>query len=328
MFHGLRVEVAADDSELQANLRFDFAKLIKEFEGPAEVRFEAVVCSPPFDRVPPVEAASQTETFVCYDAGGFRYVDYYGRALAVHDRRGETVEIFANDRTFLYEKFYLAILSRTGELLDRRGIHRVHALGLLTERGAALLLLPMHGGKSTLGLALVSASDVKLLSDDSPLINRAGEVLDFPLRMGVRRGDEPQGLLEQYQRNLVREGREPKTLIHLDALGESLAPSGAYPPAVLIAGKWTAAPEPNLIRVSRFRGFASLLRDCVIGLGLPQVVEFFLQSTWSDLFAKSRLVFSRSRASWNLARRSQCYTLLLCRSRERNVELIRRALEG
>ncbi len=69
-------------------------------------------------------------------------------------------------------------------------MHRVHALALAVDRRAMLVLLPMGGGKSTLGAELLRHPDVQLLSDDSPLVDRAGRVHAFPLRLGLLPGHE------------------------------------------------------------------------------------------------------------------------------------------
>ncbi|MCB0344638.1 MAG: hypothetical protein KDD66_05960 [Bdellovibrionales bacterium] len=315
-----------DDKQLQQWLEFDCGCLRSEAIDNPDVSVKAVLAEPQWGLIPPVSASMHSPEYVCYDSGSVRYVDYFGKALAIHHRTSEHVEIVGTNRDFVYEKLYLIVLSRVGELLDRRGIHRVHALGLSTPEGAALVLLPMHGGKSTLGLALMSEPGFKLLSDDTPLISRAGTVLPFPVRLGVRTGDEPDSVPKQFLRSFSRENREPKTLISLDAFGDKVHVNSAVPPRILIVGQWTAAENPSVSAIGVFSAFRALLRDCVFGLGLPQIVEFFLQSTTRDTLSKMMLAWSRIYASLVISVRSKCYRVYLSRDLERNRELILKLL--
>ncbi len=327
VFHGVSVEVGVDDPELTAWLVFDFGLLEAEPVRQASVRLKAQLAEPPWSRIPPVTSSMHSPSYVCYDSGDERYVDYFGRALAIHNRREESVEIFGKDKNLLYEKLYLIILSRVGEILDRQGIHRVHALGLAVGNGAVLVLLPMHGGKSTLALSFVAESGVRLLSDDTPLITRGGRVLSFPVRMGVRAGDEPSEVAAEFMRPFERENREPKTLISLEAFRDKVVVDSLITPSVLIVGQWTAASEPSIVKISRFSAVRALVRDCVFGLGLPQIVEFFLQSTLRDTLSKMYIAWSRLYASVVLAFKSSCYRVYLSRDREANRKLLQKLLQ-
>lgn len=326
-FHGVSVEVDVKDPELTTWLVFDFGLLEAEPVRQANVRLTAQLAEPPWSRIPPVPSSMHSPNYVCYDSGDERYVDYFGRALAIHNRPEESVELFGKDKNFLYEKLYLIILSRVGEILDRQGIHRVHALGLAAGHGAVLVLLPMHGGKSTLALSFVAESGVRLLSDDTPLITRAGRVLSFPVRMGVRTGDEPSELSAEFMRPFERENREPKTLISLEAFRDKVVTDSSTRPSVLIVGQWTAASEPSIVKIGRFSAVRALVRDCVFGLGLPQVVEFFLQSTARDTLGKIYIAWSRLYASVVLVIRSKCYRIYLSRDRDANRKLLLKLLK-
>ena len=322
VFHGVSVRVEAADAMILEWLEFDFSAFKEMAEGDVDVDVSVDLVEPPVSKIPAVQASMHSPEYVCFDEGAVRYVDYFGKALAIHDRRTEQIRIYGEDREFVFEKLYLTILSRVGELLDRRGIHRVHALGLSTKRGASLVLLPMHGGKSTLGLSMIGKDSVQLLSDDTPLITRDGKVLPFLVRLGVRKGDEPDSISPEFFRDFRRVNREPKTLISVNALGDNLARGESYNPGLLIVGRWTGAEEPSVKQIGTLSALRALTRDCVFGLGLPQVVEFFLQSTLRDTFGKAFIAASRMYASLMLASRSECYQVSL----SRNLELNQRAL--
>lgn len=85
----------------------------------------------------------------------------------------------------LYEIVYLFIHSRVGELLDKKGIHRIHACSFSFENNIYVVMLPQGGGKSTLLMGLLKDERIKLISDDTPLCDRKGDILPFPIRIGV-----------------------------------------------------------------------------------------------------------------------------------------------
>ncbi len=62
-----------------------------------------------------------------------------------------------------YEAAYLFLLSRIGEALDQRHLHRIHALALEYFGRAVLAVFPMGGGKSTLGAAMLRFPEIGFL---------------------------------------------------------------------------------------------------------------------------------------------------------------------
>lgn len=57
----------------------------------------------------------------------------------------------------------------------------------------------------------------------------------------------------------------------------------------------------------------ALTANLVFGLGLPQVVEFFLRGGAADLFRKSAIAGSRMAAGVRLLTQAKCYRLMLGR---------------
>jgi len=88
-------------------------------------------------------ASMVTPNAVCYDAGDVRYNDYGGKALSAIDFRRDSVTIVSRDYDLLYEVAYLVVQSRVGERLDRRGVHRLHALGLIYSFNGNFVPLPI-----------------------------------------------------------------------------------------------------------------------------------------------------------------------------------------
>ncbi|MGH7806575.1 MAG: hypothetical protein ACRENT_00610 [Thermodesulfobacteriota bacterium] len=106
--------------------------------------------------------------------------------------------MYGADHDLLHEIVFLFILSTVGQYLDARGLH---ALGVSYNNRGILLILPSGGGKSTLGLELMRHPGFLLLGEDTPLIDRRGYILPFPLRLGVR-PEQDTGIPSQYLRSI------------------------------------------------------------------------------------------------------------------------------
>ena len=207
-FYGLRVAVEADDADLLDDVRRDFSYFRAAPAGAAAVRaaMRVTLTSEPGPRgeLPRLRATLQTPRNIVYRTPAVSYVDYFGRALMTYGRRDGAYTIYCAERDLAHEIAFLTILSRVGEHLDRAGLHRVHALGLQAHGAAVLVLLPMGGGKTTLTLRMLQEEGVRLLSEDSPLVSRTGQVFPFPLRIGVRPGEEPPGVPPEQSRTVQR----------------------------------------------------------------------------------------------------------------------------
>lgn len=320
--HGILVELESNCAQFHEWLSFDFRCFLSSGASrPADVAVEVTLGAIPRDKLPPLVESMHGLQYVCFDSGNIRYVDYFGKAFAIHNYATERVQLFSEDAEFCYEKLYLLIQSRVGELLDRRGIHRVHALGLSTPHGAAIFLIPMKGGKSTLALRALNNPAVRLISDDTPLVRWDGTILPFPIRLGVMPGEVPSGVPAQAVRSFQRELFGPKQLVDASSFHDRIERAG-QPGKFVICGKWTLASEPSIHRISRLRGLRALVRDCVIGLGLPQVVEFFLRTPSKDVLPKGLIALRRLRAVTNLVRRCDVYEMHFCRDQEKNMALL------
>ena len=254
------------------------------------------------------------------------YIDYAGRALMTQARGDGRCIIYCPERDLAHEIAFLTVLSRVGEHLDAVGLHRVHALGLQAQGAAALVLLPMGGGKTTLTLRLLREEGVRLLSEDSPLINRRGEVLPFPLRIGVRPGEEPPGTPADLMRTVQRMEFGPKTLIDIEHWRERIGEP--CPPGVILLGeRWLAGPS-SIAPERRRRALDAMLRHCVVGLGLYQGVEFvFERSAW-ELAGKAGLALRRLRSSLALIRRSRVCRFQIGPDRAQSAQVLAEFLQG
>lgn len=319
-FFGVRVCVQTDEPFLRDALVFDFGAFrASAHETAPFLQITVEIVGYTRAMIPPLVESMRSTEFVCYDDGDCRYVDYFGRALVIFDYARETARVLSQDPVFVYEKLYLLILSRVGEAMDRRGLHRLHGLGIAVDGRAGLFLMPSGGGKSTLALQLLQEPRVKLLSEDTPIVDHQGMMHAFPLRLGLSREQLPADAPAHFIREFPRQRYGVKYLLHLDYFRERLE-STPQSIAFVFIGKWLNARTPRLQKAGRWEVFLTLVRDGVIGLGLPQVVEFFLTGAHKDLRRKGGIVLKRLQAVVRIAWKAKAYRLLMSDDHQANAK--------
>jgi hypothetical protein len=331
-FYGVRVQVECDNGIILDRVHEDF----RYFFQPEELDSEPASChlsihayrrAPDYDALPPIRATIYSPRNICYSDGDLTYIDYFGGALSIYSRRQKTLEIFSNQIHLLHEVIFLTILSRVCEELERKGMHRVHALAMERNGQCALFLLPSGGGKTTLGMGILKLDiPYSLVSEDSPLITRAGRVLPFPLRFGIVAKEKPD-IAPEYLNYLERMEFEPKYLISLRAFEGRIAKSACHPRMIFL-GERTLAPECTIHGTGRITGLKALIRHMIIGVGLYQGVEFLLRTSIIDLFRYAGLFFSRLVAGIAMLRQSRVFIIELGRNPQQNLAEILSFLES
>jgi len=316
--YGYRFELRSSCGSAFDGLCQDFAFFRSDERGGErliELRYE----DPEYDNLPAWDATIHTPRNIVYKNSGESLIDYQGRGIARHDRASGGFRIEGLDQDILYEAAYLFLLSQCGEYLDSQGKHRVHALGVSIEGKGVLVLLPMGGGKSTLAYDLLKHPEVKLLSDDSPLVDRAGNLYAYPLRIGLLPGSE--GEVPEHQRRVInRMGFGPKVSVSYDYFAHRVVPGAA--PGIVFLGSRSLSKGCRVERVGLATGLRTLFSDCVVGLGLFQGVEFVLNRRLSELLPLVGVGSSRLWNSWRLLRRSRVYRVRLGRNRGLNAETL------
>jgi hypothetical protein len=287
---------------------------------PAPVfQLELLLEEPRYDAFPDGDAAIYTPRNVVYHIGGRRIIDFGGRGVAELDSRAHRFRMRSLDPDLLYEAAYLFLLSRIGEACDARGMSRLHAVAFAVHGRAVLAVLPMGGGKSTLGAALLEHPEMELLSDDSPFIDRRGRALAFPLHIGLL-AEPHQSVPRAHVRLIQRMEFGPKYLIDPEWFSGRIVAAAA--PGVLIIGRRTLAAEPRVEPATYTQTMRALVPAMILGVGLFQGLEYLLQSRLFDLAGKAGVVLGRLRNAHALVRASRCYVLHLGRDSARNAELV------
>jgi len=318
-FYGIRLTFNSEDEELATHIERDFRYFISQEHRDIHITITAIKQTPPYDKIPELKGRVFSPLSVCYDDKDTRYIDYNGRALAVYDYHEESGQLYSLEADLLHEIAYLMILSRSGELLDKRGIHRIHALGISIDGRGLLCLLPTAGGKTTLALELLKHPEVTLLSDDTPLISREGQLLPFPLRMGVERGislDIP----ERYTREFRRREYPAKTLIDIDYFKDKIAKTS--PAHFILIGEREFSMKPRLQTMNKAKAVPAFIWTAIVGVGLPQLVEYFVRLTAGDIFSKIKIVLSRALACLRIMRRAKVYRFVVSRDTRLNAKVL------
>ncbi len=240
---------------------------------------------------------------------------------------GGSFQITARDPCLLYEACYLFLLSHISQYLDRRRMHRVHALGACVNGRAVLALLPMGGGKSTPGAHLLRHRDVRLLSDDSPFVDASARVHAFPLHLGLLPGAEAE-VPEQHRRVVRRMEFGPKILVNHEHFASQVCASAE--PGIVFIGSRISSRDCRIEPASLTAGVRAAGSNSVVGLGLYHGLEFILQTSAWELAGKLGVGWSRLANCVRLLRRSRICHLRLGRNNEANaaavVEFSRRVL--
>lgn len=300
-FYGATVRVVSDHAGVLESLRRDFEYFLAA--GPAggasPVRL-ALSLGPPraAGPTPSFLPTFRTREYAVYDKGKTRFIHYADAALAVYDFAKKSGQIYCEDPERLHELGYLAILSRIGEELDLRGLHRVHALGFEFAGRGGILLLPSGGGKSVLALELLRSTELGLLSDDTPLLSREGRLAAFPLRLAFGPSEDLSDIPGRFIRPFRRRRYGLKRLAD-GAFFRGRVRSG-LPAAWLLIGERREGSKPLIEPCGRLSAARALALNLVVGWGVAQMAEYLLRPSLDDIWSLSVIAASRWRSGWRL----------------------------
>jgi len=324
--YGLRIRVSGDCPDVCAAVALDFAW----FRVPADddaPHVDVVIRQdvPDFEPFGALRAAFVTPRNVVYQEGDRTIIDHFGRGLSVLDRTTGRVEITGQDELFLAQVAYLYLLSRIGEHVDRRGLIRFHALGLAGRQGGVAVVMPSGGGKTTLALQALGNPDVRLVSEDTPLLDRAGFLHPFPLRIGMRAA-HLERLPPGWDARVVRSGPDAKYAVEVETFADRVA-SEAVPLRHLVIGFRSLGRDATLEPAPRRTAVTTLVREDVVGFGFFQGMEFLLRHGVRDVLGRVDVTSTRARCCLAGLRRASVWKLTLGRDLDRNWQVLSQLLD-
>ena len=322
--YGASLRFESPDGALLGDLREDFSFFLDAAGGQCAEAITAAVAEPP-----PVPAGARllwrNRKWAAYASpSGSRLVRYPEGALCEFDYRARRGLVRAGDRGLARELAYLLILSRLGEQLDLLGLHRLHAMAAEFGGSAFAAVAPPGGGKTTLLLALAREAGFTPLANDTPLVDGAGRLYPFPLRVALG-SDSPflKDFPPEELRPFKRRHYPPKYLLPAAAPGDA----GPRPcPELFLLGR--TAGRPAIVPASRAGAALELLRSLVLGCGVPQIAEFFLRPELSDLRAKAAIALGRARAARSLLSGCGVFEFKLSPDPSANARALRAFLAG
>jgi len=317
-FYGLRLRLLSDDASVVEGIRREFSYFETAAVTPG-VKIEVFDTDPPYDSLPDLKAAIYTPRNACFRGKDGTFIDYSGEALEIYDHKTRNCRIYSRNPDRRREISYLSILSIVGQYLDSRHIHRLHALGISRNGRAVLILMPKGGGKTTLALQLLQSEQVKLISEDSPLITRRGEILPFPLRIGVRPGTEID-IPAQYLQKVTQWDGDTKVLVDIGYFADRISPP--CKPGVILLGRRSLGSESGIERAGRFAATKAFFNNAVVGLGIFEGAEYVLQRSAWELLGKTGMFLSRLQSSLSVVARSRVYRYTLGRDPARNRDVL------
>lgn len=316
--YGYGFQVTGDCPFAVDGIRQDFAFFASE---PCShpTRLDLCQREPDYDALPVSDAQIYTPRNVVYRDGDNRILDFGGRGLGRYDAKSRSFRVESANENLVYEAAYLFLLSQIGQALDARGLHRLHALAMSYRGRSILVLLPMGGGKSTLGAALLKHQQLQILSDDSPFIDRDGRALAFPLHLGLLHGTG-QEVPQEHLRLIDRIGFGQKYLVNYSFFADRVSPSAE--PGLVILGRRTLARRGHFSPASYRQTLAAMVPNLIVGLGLFQGLEYLLERSSREIAGKAGLALSRLRNAHALARKSHNYVFHMGRDPEANAQML------
>jgi hypothetical protein len=321
-FYGVGALVDSAEEEFLRSVEIDFSYFLGQTDHPfLHITYDK--SRPDYDGMPDLTCSLATPRNICFSNGHLTYIDYFGQALNIYDHSSNSSRIITDDLELAHEIAYLTILSRMSEALERKRLHRIHGLGIESGGKGTIILLPSGGGKSTIALTLLrNNNQIRLVSEDSPLLRPDGYLLPFPLRVGVHPQNVPADIDPCFVRPDKRIEFSSKVNIDIRFFKEQISRQ-PVPAASLLLGVRSTGRRAQISRVSKTAVLRHVLANSIIGVGLYQGLEYLLQKSFGESVQHLGLIFSRVYNNAILLKHTHVYRFLIGRDLNHNYECLR-----
>jgi hypothetical protein len=272
--------------------------------------------------IPSMVATKILEACTIYEFAGRRYQDYQGKALIIKEMEESLIQIFSQDEERMFELAFLTIHSYLGMGLDKKGYSRIHALGYSINNIKTVIMLPSKGGKSTLLKHLIEHENLKILSDDMPLISLNGDIHAFPTKISLDQKPDKGILSKLHWEIFNRTLYPPKYVTSLSQLKDKIDNTEKSDKQILIYGLRLSNGKSILTKVKKWKMIKPLLENMIIGIGLPQIIENILTFKFFDFFRLFGFGIMRSICAFQLLMKSNCYHFYMGTDVDQNVQLL------
>jgi hypothetical protein len=303
-FHHHTILVNCDEEDVLEKLQDEFHFFHCREESTPEIIVELRKEDSPI--IPPMVAVKLLENSVVYRLAGRQYIDYFGEALAILEDDAR-VKIYSQSKERLFELGFLAIHSLLGQALDKSGLCRLHAVAVSLSGKNAVVMLPSKGGKSTLLKNLLENPELKIISDDMPLVDKKGGIHPFPSKMSLNAPPLEGPLAKLKWHEFKRYHFPSKWTASLAQLKDRIEKHSSDQSTILLAGFRLSQGESIISEVPKWKMIGPLLEHMIIGHGLPQIIEMFLHFNFTDFIKMFWHACLRTRSAYSLVLKSRCY---------------------
>ena len=327
--HGIKIQIISDYKNLIKELEYDFKYFAAKSQTKADISIRAVLKKPDINKaLAKAKKTVKTKNWTLFSkTKDIRLVNYNNLALTQYDYSKEEGKIESEIPDVLREIAYLLILSRSGEKLELKKLHRMHGFSIEMSGRGILFCAGRGAGKTTMLLELLKDDKIKLISDDTPLLNKNGDIFAFPLRMGLCE-DSPhlKNLKKENLKYFRRRNYSPKLLLDIDTFKNRIkTKSGAR---LFIIGKSRRRENASIKPSGFFASSFALLKYLAIGMGVPQISEYFLRLDLKDLISKANIARSRALTCAALLKNCEFYSFYPGQDYARNAEKLKIFIEA
>lgn len=293
--YGKKICVLSHNTSILEEIGRDFSFFVSHNDETPHFTVWAYLANPSRKKPHPFHLLMKTREFTCYEIGKVKHVYYSFDDYVRHDYQNNVAAVYSEDLNRLHELVYVLLLSKIGELMEEIGFHRIHAFGFSYQGKGVLFLSPLGGGKTTLALSLLKSFPIRILSDDTPLLDSQCNLHPFPLRIGVRT-NEHTFLYNDHPsvRYFKRRRYGEKALIDIDFFKGKIEKNPVRLCFVFIGRIANSGEEECSIReTNRLILLHALVNNLVLGLGTAQVKEYFIKRSLLDFCKKISIVLKR-----------------------------------